>query len=255
MSSASKRLYEALDVIGSERGGVAVTDLARELDVSMATASRLLASLVDAGFVTKTDSQRHVLDLRLWVWGVQASAGSRRIAEIARPMAIHVVGVTDALIATTILYKKLALFLEVMLPSHGATVVLPGGKIIPAYACAPGKAILAYANPDRQREALQGPLKAYTAATLTSMEELQREFAVIREKGYALNRSEYYADTVGVAVPIFDGNGEVLAAVSSSGLTTSWDIERLEGLVPHLRSISDSASAALGYSRTANMFG
>jgi len=255
MSSASKRLYEALDAIGSEPGGITVTDLARELDVSKATASRLLASLVEAGLVIKTDSQRHVFDFRLWVWGVQASARARRIAEIARPVAIHVVGTTDALIATTILYRKLAVFLEVMIPSHGATVVIPGAKVIPAYACAPGKAILAFASPERQREALQGPLKAFTGATLTSPEDLQKEFAVIREKGYALNRCEYFTDTVGVAVPIFDGNGEVVAAVSSSGPTSIWNIERLEGLVPSLRSISDSASAALGYSRAANMMG
>ncbi len=246
---------EALGAIATEPSGITVTDFARKLAVSKATASRLLASLVNAGFVTKVDPQRHVLDFQLWLWGVEASARARRIADITRPAAIHVAGATDALIATTILYGKDAIFLEVLIPSHGTTIVHQGPSIIPAYACAPGKVMLAYASPERQQKALEGPLRSYTDATLTSHEALQREFTLIREKGYALNRGEYLVDTIGVAVPIYDGSGEAVAAVSSSGSTASWDLERLKGFVPMLRSISDSASAALGYSMTANVVG
>jgi len=255
MSSASQRIFEALDAIGAEPDGIGVTELARELDVSKATASRMLASLVEAGLVTKLDSQRHVLDFRLWVWGLQASARVRRIAEIVRPVAMHVVDINDALVAVTVLYGKYAVYLEVLIPAHGATIVLPGSKIIPAHACAPGKAMLAFAGPEKKREALNGPLKRYTDLTITTVEELDAEFAVIREKGYALNRGEFFTDTIGVAVPILDASGEVVAAVSSSGPTNTWTIERLESMVPMLRSVSDSASAALGFSLTANMVG
>jgi DNA-binding IclR family transcriptional regulator len=255
MANASRRIFEALEAIASEPDGVAVTDFARKLGVSKATASRLLASLVEAGFVTKADAQRHVLDLQLWIWGVQAAARVRRIAEIVRPAAIHAAAANDALIATTVLCGQQAVFLEVLIPSHGTTVVAHGHSIIPAYACAPGKAILAFAGPERQQKALPCTLQRFTDATLTSLPELQQEFALIRARGYALNRGEYYADTVGVAVPIFDGSGDVVAAVSSSGSTAQWSIDRLTALVPALTVIRDAASAAMGYSPTANRIG
>jgi DNA-binding IclR family transcriptional regulator len=133
--------------------------------------------------------------------------------------------------------------------------VLPAENPMPAYACAPGKAILAFASPEKRELALQGPLTPYTEATLTSLEQLENEFAEIREKGYALNRQEYLNDTVGIAVPIFDASGAVVAAVSSSGSTPAWNSDRLQELVPMLRSISDSVSAALGFSHTANIVG
>jgi DNA-binding IclR family transcriptional regulator len=255
MASASRRMFEALEAIASEPGGIAVTDFARKLGVSKATASRLLASLVEAGFVTKADAQRHVLDLQVWIWGVEAAARVRRLAEIVRPVAIQAAAANDALIATTILHRQQAVFVEVLIPSHSTTVVVHGPRIIPAYACAPGKAILAFAGPERQQKALQGKLRRFTDATLTSPPELQQEFALIRERGYALNRGEYLADIVGVAVPVCDGSGDVVAAVSSSGSTANWDIERLTALVPTLKTISDSASAALGYSLTASRVG
>jgi DNA-binding IclR family transcriptional regulator len=255
MSSASKRLFEALDAIASEPGGLGVSDLARELNVSKATASRMLASLVEAGLINKTASQRHVLDFRLWVWGLQASSQARRIAEIARPMALHVSRTANVHVATTVLYARQTIFVEICIPSHGATVVQPGANPLPAYACAPGKVMLAYASQEKKDLALEAPLKAYTNSTLTTTAAIEEEFAVVREKGYALNRQEYVSDTVGVAVPIFDGTGEVVAAVSSSGPASAWTTEGLEGLVPMLKSISDSVSAALGFSRTAVIVG
>jgi DNA-binding IclR family transcriptional regulator len=255
MAAASTRLFDALEAIAGEPGGLAVTDFARKIGVSKATASRLLASLVEAGFVTKLDSQRHVLDFQLWLWGLQAAAPARRIAEITRPAAIHAAAAADALIATSILHGKYAVFLEVLTPSQGTTIVHQASSVLPAHASAPGKVILAFAGAERQRRALEGPLQAYTSATLTTEEALQEEFAVIREKGYALNRGEIYTDTVGVAVPIFDSNGEAVAAVSSSGSSAAWGIERLTALVPTLKSISDSASAALGYSYASNIMG
>jgi len=255
MSSASKRLFEALDAIASEPAGLGVSELARELEVSKATASRMLASLVDAGLVTRNESQRHVLDFRLWVWGLQASSRARRLAELARPVALHVSRSANVLVATSVLYGKNVIFLEVSVPSHGSTLVLPAENPLPAYACAPGKAILAFASPEKRELALQGPLTPYTEATLTTPGQFEKEFAEIREKGFALNRQEYLNDTVGIAVPIFEASGEVVAAVSSSGPAAEWSPERLEALVPMLRSISDSVSAALGYSRTAAIVG
>jgi len=255
MSSASARLFEALDAIAAEPAGLSVSELARELELSRATASRMLASLVEAGLVARTESQRHVLDFRLWVWGLQASSRARRLAELARPVALHVSRSADVLVATSVLYGKNVVFLEVCIPSHGTMLVLPAENPMPAYACAPGKAILAFASPEKRRIALQGPLQPYTEATLTRPDQLETEFAEIRDRGYALNRQEYLPDTVGIAVPIFEASGDVVAAVSSSGPASEWTSERLEDLVPMLRSISDSVSAALGYSRTAAIVG
>ena len=255
MSSASQRLFDALDAIAAEPEGLGVTELARELSVSKATASRMLSALVEAGLIMKTASQRHVLDFRMWVWGLQASSRARGLAEVARPMALHVSRTAGILVATTVLYGKDVIFLEMCMPSYGATVVLPGEGLLPAYACAPGKAILAFASPEQLQPIFDAGLKSYTESTITSREALEEDFSVIRERGYALNLREFRPETVGVAVPVFNGAGDVVAAISSSGPAAAWPVEKLEALVPMLRSISDSASAALGFSRTAALVG
>ena len=56
----------------------------------------------------------------------------------------------------------------------------------------------------------------FTPHTMTDLEELLRELAAIRSRGYALDREEDYFGVQCVAAPVFDGNGDCVASVSIS---------------------------------------
>lgn len=255
MASASQRLVEALGAVSAHPEGLTVTDLSRKLEISMATGSRLLASLVDAGLVSKVDQQRHVLDLRIWSLGVQAAAPVRRIADIARPMVIDAVRNSDLLIALAVLHGRDAVFLEVSTATRGAVVVAPNAATMPAHACAPGKAILAYSDPAVVDAFLDQPLEQVTDATITSPEALRDELVRTRARGYALNLGEYQPETVAVAVPVFDEKRQPVASVGSSGPATALSEADLQAAAVVLSALSDSISAALGYFPEAHMVG
>jgi DNA-binding IclR family transcriptional regulator len=63
---------------------------------------------------------------------------------------------------------------------------------------------------------------------LSSGEELRRELAEIRERGYSINRGEYWDGVEGVAAPIWDINSSPIAAVSIVGPTYRFSPEHIE---------------------------
>ena len=82
-------------------------------------------------------------------------------------------------------------------------------------------------------------LKAATSHTLTSVADLEAEFARIRAAGFALNNQERVEGIVGVAVPVFDRDGNVLAAVGMQGPLPRLTIKACERHVPRLQQAAE----------------
>lgn len=83
------------------------------------------------------------------------------------------------------------------------------------HATAIGKLLLAHL-PSRTRKRIlsNGPLQKYTENTLTSPKSLEIQFKQIRRLGYACNDQENTAGLIGLAVPIYDTRGRVVAGLS-----------------------------------------
>jgi DNA-binding IclR family transcriptional regulator len=61
-----------------------------------------------------------------------------------------------------------------------------------------------------------------TERTIVSGEELRDELAIVRRRGFAYEDAEHAPDTCGVAAPIRDDRGEVVAAVGMSVPVRRW---------------------------------
>lgn len=115
-------------------------------------------------------------------------------------------------------------------------VHLQAGSRIPAYCASGGKVMLAHLDDKTRRGLLTAKrLKARTPHTLTRVADLEHEFAAIREQGYALNNQEYSLGIIGVAVPVMDRTGRVLAALALHGPEPRIPLERAEAAVPKLQ--------------------
>ena len=83
--------------------------------------------------------------------------------------------------------------------------VMTEGKTQELYAGAGGKALLAYAPEDLRNESLSKlSLRKITNNTITDKQNLLKEFANIRNCGYALSLGERIPEIAALAVPVFD---------------------------------------------------
>jgi DNA-binding IclR family transcriptional regulator len=86
---------------------------------------------------------------------------------------------------------------------------------VPTHASALGKVLVAYGV----LPLAPGPLVAVTEHTLTDPEALAAQLATIRRRGVASTVDELEVGLTGVAVPVRDGHGDVVAALGISGPT------------------------------------
>jgi DNA-binding IclR family transcriptional regulator len=250
MGETLSRAVEALDLLAAHPEGLSVTEMAQKLSTSKSTSSRLLAALVEANLVERDNAQRHYLDVRVWSWGVQAA---RRLAvlDIARPhiaIAVREAGV-PAYIA--VVRGDQTLYLESTTPAHDDAMISLVSYAVPVYACAPGKAVLAFSPPEAQEKVLNGPLKKFTPLTLATRDELNSELEAVRRQGYAINRGEHYeTGQLAAAVPILDQRGLAIASVCFYALQDETELERV---LPYLLRVGQVISSSLGYSRSLSM--
>lgn len=122
---------------------------------------------------------------------------------------------------------------------------LQAGTRVPAYCVSGGKIMLASLSED-DRNALLGSvtLKKYTNKTLTRMAEVNDEIAKVAAQGYAVNNGEYTDGVLGVAVPIRDKNGRVLAALAMHGPQPRMTMDNAVAAVPKLKETAAKLAAA-----------
>jgi DNA-binding IclR family transcriptional regulator len=83
----------------------------------------------------------------------------------------------------------------------------------PATVVSTGRAILAFQPEAEIRKVLQRPLPTYTEYTPTSAEEISALLAQVRRDGFAVNRQTYRLGVCGLAAPIRNSTGAVVASV------------------------------------------
>lgn len=86
-----------------------------------------------------------------------------------------------------------------------------------------------------------------TARSITSLERLQRELAAIRARGLALDNCESKPDVRCVAAPVYDRDGQMVAAMSISVPATRMGGRRRRELGALVKRGAQELSARLGY--------
>lgn len=112
-----------------------------------------------------------------------------------------------------------------------------------------GKVLLAFEPPEKvEAWVKEHGLPAYTEATITDPAAFMAELANIRRLGFSLDREEHEKGIRCIAAPIYDANGDVIAAISVSGPSGRMPADLAQS--PMRKEVVDTAlaiSRALGY--------
>jgi DNA-binding IclR family transcriptional regulator len=245
VSNILSKAVEAIDLLSQNPRGVSVTELAGLMGTSKSTASRLLASLIEAGLVERDDAQRHFLDVRFWSWGAQ-SVRRLTVLDVTRPHVTAAVRKHQVPVYVAVARENKAVYLESVALLAGEPFLSLVSYVVPIYACAPGKAILAFSSQEFITTVLNQPLERFTPNTLATKEALMEELVHIRNQGYAVNRGEYADNAkLAIAVPVLDQTACPIAAICFHNLE---DEHHAEQLIQPLIELGRTVSMSMGYS-------
>jgi IclR family KDG regulon transcriptional repressor len=245
MRTGVPRVVEVLDLISQQPNGVSVTELAGLLNINKASASRLLASYVDAGLIERDSAQRHRPGMLLWSLGCRALAQFRP-AEVARSIMFEAakakgIGFYFATVRGATVY-----YVEQLGPSIPVTMLI--STVLPIHASGPGKAFLAFSDKDYIESVLDmAPYERFTRHTITTREEMEAEIEGIKKRGYSINRGEYDETAVGLAAPVYDFTGKPIGTLGNTCAPEELTDEYIARVAPMVIEVAATLSAALGH--------
>ncbi|MBN9211446.1 MAG: IclR family transcriptional regulator [Microbacterium sp. 71-36] len=242
--SVTDRLVRILETFTPTRTAQTTAEIGRRADLPSSSAHRIVNELVDAGLLERDEERRVRVGMRLWELATRSSH-ALRLRQAALPFMERVQVRVREHTQLAILEQDEALFLErLSAPGSGANVTRVAGRL-PLHASSSGLVLLAFAPHDLQERVLAGPLAAVTPATIVDPAALRRTLAEIRSLGRVI--APGYVDEVstGVAVPVRDETGAVIAALS---VVLPRDAETQFALGELHRAARDT-ERALGYRR------
>ncbi|HEY7762111.1 MAG TPA: IclR family transcriptional regulator [Actinomycetota bacterium] len=211
-----RRALRALELI-SEHGELGVTELGRKLDVHKATASRLIATLAERGFVERDPiSEKYRLGFGL-ISLAGAAVGGNDLVRAARPILDDLAERTHETVNLGVLSGESVVYIDQVTGTRSIVSVSWVGQRTPLHCTSNGKVLLAYATDAERERMLSTPLTRLTPRTITDLRKLRAQLAEVRARGYAQTLEELEEGLNAVAAPVRGMSGDVIAALSVSG--------------------------------------
>lgn len=231
-------LARGLSVLRSftkERPEMTLSEVAAATELSPAVARRCLHTLVALGYVGR-EGKRFLLTPEVMGFA-SAFLESMNLEGVVRPHLQEVRDKTGDSSSLAVLSNADILYLVHVSTNRMFRLVAGFGTRFPAYPTSLGRVLLANQSRediDQYFETLE--TEQLTDRTVTSKAELRRILEDCRENGFASIQDELDYGIVSVAVPVFDAQGSVIAAINCSTATTRVNqAQMVETRLPLLR--------------------
>ncbi len=244
-----ERALQILNAFTGEKQELTLVQLSEVLSLPRATVLRLCSTLVKYGFLRQEpDSKRYSLGLRLFELGsiVFNSFSLRRIASH------HLSDLqqkTSKTVFLGVLENDELLYVDKREDSRNPiSFTSEIGKRRPPYWGMLGPLLMAYlSDSDIDGILERHPLKATAKKSITRKEDLMKWLNQIREQGFAIDLETAMDGIAGVAAPVRDATGRVIASIGVAFIASSVDSKSLKKIVKEAGTTALSISKELGY--------
>jgi DNA-binding IclR family transcriptional regulator len=217
MIQSVERAATILKELGSDSGRLGVTELSTRLGLAKATIYGLLRAL-EAHQMVEQDPEtgKYRLGPALLQLG-NAFLDNNDLRARSLLWAENLATQAREAVLVGELYGPNVLVVHHVFRPDNSVQLLEVGAAIPWHACALGKAIVAFLEPEAQTEALSGERQRLTGKTLVDIKALKAELNRVRRDALAVEDQETIVGDAGVAAPVFDDRGEVVGAIGVTG--------------------------------------
>ena len=240
------RALELLETLAKTGGALNVAEISKSLGITRTTTSSMLQSLMQRNYIEKDpDTGKYSIGYKLYEMALAYGhkypflyAAEEHISSMAEKLKtkINVCVLKPPGVAVVILSKDISL-----LPK------MSYGHVLPCYASASGKLLMAYAPRETLERWLdETGLVSYTPNTIIDKSVLFPQLDQIKSQGIACEFEELMIQRCCIAAPIRNISGQVIASVSFS--TTREFVEaNLPMLTENITLLGKSISSKLGY--------
>ncbi len=209
----------AVEYLVQQSRPVPLAQIAEALSSSKATIYRHLVTLQRHGFVRQEpETGRYEAGIKLMVLG-ESLRQRFDIVSAARADLMTLRDHTGQAVTVCAAIDAELIVLELI---QGRTLIefatRPGTRLA-FHASAHGKIWLAFGSQERLADIANGPLQAWTPATIVSRDALLAELDAVRERGWATAPNEVITGVNTLAAPVFDHRQTLVGSIAIVGAT------------------------------------
>jgi IclR family pca regulon transcriptional regulator len=241
-----ERCFAVIRAFDGDAPSLTIAGVAERSGLTRSVARRYLFTLRDLGYVAQRGTlfsmTPRILDIGF------AYLLSVDVARVAQPFMEKIVETLHESCSAAVVDGTDIVYV-VRVPARrimSANLVL--GSRLPAHATSIGKALLAYAPPERLEAYLaQKPLKRITEHTITDERAFRKTLDEARRRGWASASDESELGVRSIAAPVFNRRNEVEAAINVAGHASRLSFKTLkEVCLPVLLATTTEISRAMG---------
>jgi IclR family transcriptional regulator, KDG regulon repressor len=246
---SSERTLQILTAFTPDRLQMGLTQLAEVLNLSKATVLRLALTLCKYGFLVQDpESKQYSLGLKLFELGglVYASFSLRKSASSHFRELLERL---DKTVFLGIIEGDELLYIDKrespMNPIRFASNI---GTRRPPHFGMLGQVLMAHLSEERVQALLQKyPLVAFTKKSITSNHDFKEILARVKKQGFAIDSGMAIEGIGGVAAPVRDFTGAVVAALGAGFMTPAVSTKELKRVANDIVETAAKISRELGY--------
>jgi IclR family KDG regulon transcriptional repressor len=233
---ANQSIERTLDIIecfSLQKHSIGLSELARLSGLPKATVFRLVETLVKRGYLTKDlEEQTYQIGYKvLYLSHIVLSQLDYR--KVSSPFMKKILDDTNQSVTLYIAFnKRERICVERLQSTQGLSRIVNVGDVFPIDRGAAGKVLLAFQEPE---------------ALLSDYKITEGELEQIRRQGYAISHAEREFGVSSVAAPLLDQCSQIVASLSVSGPSFSYEGENLKNIIRMTKKSAMEISRQLGY--------
>jgi len=222
INRSALRTLDILNLIAESKEAMTITEISNHLQIPKTSVFDIVYSLVDKEYLELADERLKTFELGIRAFKVgMAYLEKTDLHHVAKPMLEYMMKTTKETAFLAIPKDNRIVYLDKVEAPHSIRTASWLGSTNPMHCTGLGKALLAaYSNEQvRSITASEGMLPK-TEYSLQKIDDLLRDLAQIRKRGYSIDCRESEFEVFCVAAPIYDRLGKPIAAISLAGMAS-----------------------------------
>ena len=241
------RLVAVLDCFTRDKTVWSLSELSARLGLPKSTLHRFLVGLERHDIMRRDEHGKWLLGHRLFVWGSLA-VESTGLRQVAAPVMRELAERTGETVLLTEYRSGDVICIEKIETTHSVRLAMNVGAVRAPHAGASSKILLAYLPAAEVEQVIRTRgLPWLCTNTITDPAALRAELEQIRQRGYAESYEETDLGAWGIATPIRNWRGEVVAGLGIAGPTVRHSEQQMQDYVRFCRAAADHISALFGH--------
>jgi DNA-binding IclR family transcriptional regulator len=244
---AVDRALAILEELAASNRGLRLPDIAQKLKLPKSSAHSLLVGLERRGYLQRNESTgRYLFGPKIFTLANLALSGMT-LRDVAYPILANLMRRTNLVVNMSVMDRDQAVLIEQISPLQTKSTASWLGMRLDIHCTALGKALAAFQPPQQWiRLIKERALPRHNDNTISTPKAFLREMELTRDRGYAVDNEENDLGVHCLAVPVFGGQREIVAAISLAGEGDQINEGNTGSLIALLKAAAASIEEALG---------